>query len=290
MELPFDKLEMVKQTVPDLRFETRRRRFYDYIAYNPAAHPAFADPEIRRALGLAVNRDALIQALNLGEYAEPAGGPYAPIFKNLFDPTTQAPLPYDTAEAKRILDAKGWMVGPDGVRARNGRRLSFTLATNAGNQRRADIGQIVQQEWRRIGVEVRLSMVESNTFFDQLDDREYEAAIAGWGVGLSPDLSTLWTGDGPFNFTGYNNAVVYRLVKVALAQPTEALAAPLWREAAGHIVRDQPYTWLFYLDAVVGVRNRVRTTRIETLGMLLNLWEWWVAGAAVGAGARPAGS
>jgi peptide/nickel transport system substrate-binding protein len=38
MELPFDKLDMLRQTVPDLRFETRRRRFYDYIAYNPAAH------------------------------------------------------------------------------------------------------------------------------------------------------------------------------------------------------------------------------------------------------------
>ena len=287
MELPFDKLEMLRQTVPDLRFETRRRRFYDYIAYNPAAHPAFADPEIRRALGLAINRTQLIQALNLGEYAEPAGGPYAPIFRTLFDPTTQAPLPFDTLESKRILDAKGWTPGPDGVRVRNGQRLAFTLATNAGNQRRADVGQIVQQEWRRIGVEVRLSTVESNTFFDQLDDREYEAAIAGWGVGLSPDLSALWTGDGPFNFTNYNNADVNRLVGEALAQPTEASAAPIWREAAGHIVADQPYTWLFYLDAVVGVRNRVRNTRIDTLGMIQNLHEWWIAGAAEGA---PGGS
>jgi ABC-type transport system substrate-binding protein len=159
---------------------------------------------------------------------------------------------------------------------------------NAGNQRRADIGQIVQQQWRRIGVDARLSTVETNTFFDQLDRREYEAAIAGWGVGLSPDLSTLWTGDGPFNFTDYDNADVNRLIEEALAQPTEETAAPLWREAAGHIVADQPYSWLFYMDAVVGVRNRVRNTRIDTLGMLQNIHEWWIAEAAEeGAGAQP---
>ena len=279
MELPFDKLGLVQQSVPDVRFETRRRRFYDYIAYNPAAHPALADREIRRALGLAIDKVGLIEALNLGEYAEPAGGPYAPIFRRLFDPAAQAPLPFDTVEAKRILDAKGWAPGPDGIRSRGGQTLRFTLATNAGNQRRADIGQIVQQAWRRIGVDARLSTVESNTFFDQLDRREYDAAIAGWGVGLSPDLSGLWTGDGPFNFTDYDNAEVDRLIAEALAQPTEELAAPLWREAAGHIVADQPYTWLFYMDAVVGVRNRVRNTRIDTLGMLQNLYEWWVTDA-----------
>jgi peptide/nickel transport system substrate-binding protein len=289
MELPFDKLELVRQSVPDVRFETRRRRFYDYIAYNPAAHPAFADPEIRRALGLAIDKVGLIQALNLGEYAEPAGGPYAPIFRTLFDPVSQAPLPFDTVEAKRILDAKGWVPGPDGVRTRNGQALRFTVGTNAGNQRRADVGQIAQQAWRRVGVDARLSILESNTFFDRLNRREYDAAIAGWGVGLSPDLSGLWTGDGPFNLTDYDNADVNRLIEEALAQPTEELAAPLWREAAGHIVADQPYTWLYYMDAVVGVRNRVRNTRIDTLGMIQNLHEWWVADAAEegGEGARP---
>src|SRR5690606_8298792 len=82
MVIPFDKLDLVRETTPQIRFETRRRRFYDYIAYNPLTHPAFADRDVRRALGLAIDVDALIQALQLGEYAEPAGGPYAPIFRN----------------------------------------------------------------------------------------------------------------------------------------------------------------------------------------------------------------
>jgi peptide/nickel transport system substrate-binding protein len=141
--VPFDKIELVRQSVPNVRFEARRRRFYDYIAYNPLTHPAFEDRDIRRALGLAIDKVGLIDALSLGEYAEPAGGPYSPIFKLLYDPEGHAPLPYDPVEAARILDEKGWMPGPDGVRAKDGRALRFTLATNAGNQRRADIGQLV---------------------------------------------------------------------------------------------------------------------------------------------------
>src|SRR5690606_7648512 len=109
---------------------------YDYIGYNPLAHPALADRDVRRALGLAIDVPGLLEALHLGEYAEPAGGPYAPIFRLLYDPQLHAPLPYDPDEAARILDEKGWVPGPDGIRVRNGQRLSFTLTTNSGNQRR----------------------------------------------------------------------------------------------------------------------------------------------------------
>ncbi|HWV57397.1 MAG TPA: ABC transporter substrate-binding protein [Longimicrobiales bacterium] len=278
MAIPFDKLELVRSTSPNIRFETRRRRFYDYIAYNPLAHPAFADRDIRRALGLAIDVEGLIDALQLSDYAEPAGGPYAPILRNLHDPELHAPLPYDPDEARRILDQKGWLPGPDGIRVRNGQRLTFTLATNSGNQRRADIAQIVQPQWRNIGVDARIQMIETNTFFDRLNQRDFEAAIAGWSVGLSADISDLWMGDVPFNFTSYSNPAVNRLFELAMAQPTEDQAAPFWREAAHLIVQDQPYTWLFYMDEVVGVHNRIQNTRIDALGTFQNLHEWTIRG------------
>jgi peptide/nickel transport system substrate-binding protein len=288
--VPFDKIELIRQSVQDARFEARRRRFYDYISYNPLAHPAFEDAEIRRALGLAIDIDGLIAALQLGEYAEAAGGPYSPIFKLLYDPEAHAPLPYDPDEAARILDEKGWAPGPDGIRVRDGRPLRFTLSTNAGNQRRADIAQIVQQQWRRIGVDVNIQTLESNTFFDRLSDKDYEASIAGWGVGLAPDLSGLWTGDGPFNQTSFDHPEVNRLIEVALSQPTEEAAAEYWREAAGYIVAEQPYTWLFYFDQLVAVKNRVRNTRIDTLGTYQNLHEWWVTDGDEDAGGGAATS
>jgi peptide/nickel transport system substrate-binding protein len=283
-QLPFDKLALVKQSSPNIRLETRKRRFYDYIAYNPRAHPAFADRDVRRALGLAIDVNALLRALNVAEYAEPAGGPYAPIFKLLYDKQAHAPLGFDTVKANQLFDSKGWRRGPDGIRVRDGRKLSFTLTTNAGNQRRADVAQMVQQQWRRVGVDARIQTIETNTFYDRMGKRTFEASIAGWGVGLSADIIDTWKGPGPFNSTSFNNAEVYRLFDQAEAQPTEETAAPYWRQAASLVVAEQPYTWLYYLDEVVGVRDRVKNTRIDTLGTYQNIEEWWIPKSQQGAG------
>jgi peptide/nickel transport system substrate-binding protein len=289
-QLPYDQLATIRASNPNIRFETRERRAYDYIAYDPTAHPAFADAEVRRALGLAIDVQGMIDALQLTEYAERAGGPYSPIFALLHDPVKHAPLPYDTLEAKRILDARGWTAGPDGIRAKDGRRLAFQLTTNAGNQRRADIAQIAQQAWRRIGVDAQIQTLESNTFFDRLQKRNYEAAIGGWSVGLAADISDQWRGDNVFNYTSFNDPEVSRLFDQALGQPTEELAAPFWVDAAARIVQQQPYTWLFWMDIVMGVNDRVRNTKVDTYGAYQNIHEWWIRGAATAANGQSANS
>ena len=287
LDLPFDKLDLVRQSVPDMRVEVRRGRFYDYIAYNPLGHPALADPQVRRALGLAIDREGMIRALSLDGFAEPAGGPFAPIQTLHYDPVAQAPLPFDPDEAAGILDDRGWLPGPDGIRIKEGRPLRLVLSTNAGNQRRADIAQIVQQAWRRIGVDAQIQTRESNTFFDSLNRKEFEAAIAGWSIGLFVDMTSLWEGESLFNFTSFDDPEVSRIMQEALNQPTEEEAASYWREAAARIVEAQPYSWLFYMDGLVGVRDRIQDTLIDTLGELQNLHEWRIVPS--GGGSESAG-
>jgi peptide/nickel transport system substrate-binding protein len=242
------------------------------------AHEFFADPEVRRALGLALDTEALIGALNLDGYAVPAGGPYAPIFRELYDPQAQAPLPYDTAEARRIFTAKGWAPGAGGILHRNGVPFRFTVVTNAENRRRVDIAQIVEQQWRRLGIDARILTLEFNTVIERSRNRNYESRIGGWGVGLSPDLYSLWGDpDLPFNDVSYDNPEVQRLFALALEQPTRETAAPYWRQAASLIVADQPYTWLYYYDTPYAVNNRLQGTRIDTLSQYQQVWEWYIA-------------
>jgi peptide/nickel transport system substrate-binding protein len=277
--IPFEQLDLIRRQ-NHLRVETREKRFYDYIGYNPRAHDFFADRDIRRALGLAIDHEGLIRALQMEDYAIPAGGPYAPIFRRLYDPEAHAPLPHDPEQARQILAAKGWEPGPDGILRKDGRPFRFTLTTNAGNQRRADVAQIVQQQWRRLGVDARIQIIEFNTFVERQRTRDFEAAVAGWGVGLSPDLQDIWGDpDLPFNSVSYDNPQVRQLIQQATAQPTQEAAAPYWRQAAALIVADQPYTWLYYFDEPVGINERVRGTVINTLSAYQNMWEWWVTDA-----------
>jgi len=274
--VPFQYLQEVTRD-GRVRIETQERRSYEYISYNPRAHPFFADPEVRRALGLAIDTNALIAALQMEAYAEPAGGPYSPIFRRLYDPEGQAPLPYDTIEARRILASKGWSPGQDGILMRDGVPLRFNLLTNAENRRRVDITQIVERQWRRLGIDARIQTLEFNTVIDRITRREYDARVGGWNVGLSPDLYQLWGDPGlPFNYTSYDNREVQRLFALAGEQQTEETAASYWRQAASLISADQPYTFLYYFDTPYAVSNRLRGTRIDTLGPYQEIWEWYI--------------
>src|SRR5690606_6309248 len=237
-----------RQQANNIRFERQEKRFYDFVAYNGEQFAAFADPEIRRALGLATDREAMIRALQMEEFAVPAGGPYPPIFEGLYNAEGQAPLPYDPDEARRILAAKGWSdSNADGILDRDGQPFRFELLLNTGNQRRADVAQILQIAWRQVGVAADIRVLEFNTLNEVLVGGDFEAALYGWSVGLTPDLTPIWSPESPFNFTRYRNPRAMALIEQARQQPTFDAAAPLWAEAASLIVQDQPYTWLYYM-------------------------------------------
>ncbi|HET7274694.1 MAG TPA: ABC transporter substrate-binding protein [Longimicrobiaceae bacterium] len=284
----FDKVPQLREQVPDARIATEEARSYEYIAYNPQDVEAFADPDIRRALGLAIDVPAIIAALQMEEFAAPAAGPYSPIFEDLRDERLQ-PLPYDPEEARRILEAHGWVdTDGDGIREKDGEPFQITLVTNSGNQRRADVSQIVQQYWREVGVDAQLQQLEFNTFFDNLLSRNFDAALGGWQVALSADISGSYGPGEPININSYANPEVTHLMESALAQPTAEAAAPYWKDAAYQITQDQPYTWLYYYDQASALSNRLRGVKIDSYGAFQNAWEWWIpAELQRGAGAAP---
>lgn len=258
-----------------IRLDRIERRFSEFVAYDPTVEP-FDDPEIRRALGLAVNVPALIEALDLSTYADPAAGPYSPIFRDMSDDSL-APLPYDPERARTILEEKGWVdEDGDGIRELEGRPFSFTLATNSGNPRRADLATLLQSAWRSVGVDARVQLQEFQSFSARLFEKEFEAAIYGWQVSLAPDISGMWDPDALMNFVSYREPQLQETMREALEQRTAGDAVPYWQAAARLIARDQPYTWLYYMDQVVALRNRLQGPEIDTFGMYQNTWEWWV--------------
>lgn len=290
--IPPDQVPMLEQRAPNVRFLTEDKRNYDFISYNPNAFAAFADRDVRTALGLAVDVNAIVQSLRLGDFAVPAGGPYPPIFTDLYDPQTMAPLAFDTARAKQILEQKGWRdTDGDGIREKDGQPFRFDLLTNSGNQRRSDVAQIVQQMWRRVGVQADLRQQETNTMYDRLREKDYTAVLGGFGVGLSPDLSQMWNRDSPFNFASYDDPETFALFDRAKRETNEAQANVLWKQAAAELIEDRPFTWLYFLDGVVGVRDRLQGVTVDTYGAYQNVWEWWVTdGRGNTAGGAPADS
>jgi peptide/nickel transport system substrate-binding protein len=265
---------------PQFRIETVTQRFYDYIGWNPAKYPAFTEPELRLALSVAIDRRTILDGLDVAPYAEPASGPYPPIFRKLADSEVR-PDPYMPDSARALLDAIGWRDDDgDGIRERDGQPLRFTLLTQAGLERRTSTAEIVQAQYAEVGVDMSIQEVEFNALLDiMFGERGFEAVLLGWRVGLEPDyvIGLFWPSDHTFNITGYSNAAVDSLIERAQAAPNGDQADRHWRAVARSIAKDRPYAFLWYFGELVGVNEHVEGTRINTFGVYQNLHQWWVS-------------
>ena len=150
---------MVNQTNDDPGLGPEKRSLY-LDGANP--HPFLSDPAVRRALSLAIDRQILVDA-GYGVAGKvtcnvlPAPAVYA---SNAND----ACKTQDVDEANRILDDAGWARGGDGVRARDGVRLSILYQTST-NSVRQGTQALIKQMWEQIGVETELRNIDAAVFF-----------------------------------------------------------------------------------------------------------------------------
>jgi peptide/nickel transport system substrate-binding protein len=124
-------------------------------------HPALVDVRVRQAIAMAVDRDKINQDLFYGLTKTPASYWDAMPFWN--NPPIQN-YPYDPEGAKKLLDEAGWVVGADGVRAKDGKKLELKYGTTIRDVRQ-QVQAIVQQELAAVGIKVDLSSYNSDVFF-----------------------------------------------------------------------------------------------------------------------------
>jgi len=219
---------------------------YSYIGYN-ARHELFGDPEVRRALGMAIDVEQIIRFVLYGE-GERVSGPYA-INTEWYDRSV-APLPYDPEGALAILERKGWKRGADGILEKGGKRFEFALVTNNGNPQRKAISTIAQDAWRKIGVDCKVQLFEWAVFLkDFVNTGKFDAVVLGWSTGIDPDLYQIWhssqTGPQQLNFTGYVNGEADRLIEEIRLEYDPARQRELTHALHRLIAAEQPYTFLF---------------------------------------------
>lgn len=219
---------------------------YSYIGYN-ARNELFADPDVRRALGMAIDVGEILEYVLYGE-GEPVSGPFA-VTTEWYDRSVP-PLGYDPEGARALLAEKGWRPGPDGILEKDGKRFAFSLITNNGNPQRKAIATIAQHAWRRLGIECRVQLFEWAVFLkDFINTGRFDAVVLGWSTGIDPDLYQIFhssqTGPGQLNFTGYVNPEADRLIDAIRLEYERDRQRELAHRLHRVIAADQPYTFLF---------------------------------------------
>jgi len=256
---------------------------YSYIAFNlrapgrPASlHPLFSDRELRRAITMAVDRDAVVRAV-LGELGEVPSGPFPPWLWIASDSVRA--LPFDTAAAVRSLDALGWRPGAEGVRARSGQRLEFDLLVPTSSALRRRAAVVVQDQLKRVGVAVRITELDFNAFIERAQAGRFDAAFLSWSSDPSPrSIRQVWTtaGIGGANYQRYSNPDFDRLTDQAVAAPDPKRAADLWHQAITVINADAPAIWVFVPRPVFAAHRRFEDTAVRPDLWTALLWQWRV--------------
>jgi peptide/nickel transport system substrate-binding protein len=281
--------DAMTQIARDPHLHTVRYRFlnYSYLIFNfrdrhnpSRPHPLLTDPALRRALSMALDRQAMVTNV-LDTLGRVGVGPY-PSDYGVADP--EAPrLPYDTARADRMLDSLGWRdANGDGYRERNGVPLRLSLLTPATSAFRQRYATLLQAQWRRVGVRLDIDLAEQSVAMAKFRKGQFDMLVNSINSDPSPSaIRESWItrhdGDGVYNFGSFSDPVVDAIVDSATSDMDATRARAEYRRAYQRILEDAPAIWLYENEPHAAMRDRVHPIFDRSASWWFDLRSWWVS-------------
>jgi len=198
---------------------------YGYIGLN-FKNPKvafFNDLAVRQAIQDSIDEKTMIAALWHG-YGVEVYGPVPPVPPTFLSPEAKAgkfPIGYDPAKAIALLNQAGYVPGPDGIRAKNGVRLEFTLIVPSGTSTSLMMAQMMQPGLRSSGILMHIQQEDFNQMWASLIRHlsTWQAYTLVWSTSPYPSGETIFNTGGAFNFTGYSDPEMDRLIADSASKP-----------------------------------------------------------------------
>jgi peptide/nickel transport system substrate-binding protein len=236
---------------------------YAYIAFN-FDDRALAMREVRQALAFGTDRETIIRYLLRGQARE-ADGPLPPT-SWAYEPDIHR-YDYDPKQAERLLDAAGFPRRAD----QNGMRLTVTMKTSTEESTRL-LGEVLQEQWRKIGVDLELKPEEIATLLADLTRGSFQLSTLRWvGVNSDPEFFEFAFSSKRIPPTGanrgrYRNAMLDALMDQARTEVDREKRRGLYSQIQKEVAEDLPYLSLWHVDNVSVHRERIRDIQLAPSG------------------------
>lgn len=267
------------QAVKDLRIVAVPTTTVSYLLFNQRApgdrsrpHPILADADVRRALVMGLDRDALVRAA-FGPYAAVPEGPVSQLHwiregKRL--------VRFDSAGARALLASRGWRDSDgDGVLDQGGRPLTLQLNYPGPSASRALIAPMVQEQWRRIGVKVELLRLDGPVWAERRGKGEFDIDFSSAVMDPSPaGMVQSWScaGRDGSNVAQFCDPAVDSLMERAIRGGPAARNT--WHETVRRLVADAPAAFVFAPASAIAVHRRFDRVVIRPESFWASIWQW----------------
>jgi peptide/nickel transport system substrate-binding protein len=280
--VPWDKYRDIA-TIPSIVVRKTPGNAYEHVTLNQREFPPFGDVRLRRALIHALDRELYVRAI-LDGLAPVAHGPIQPISWAYTDDIKR--YSFDPVKARALLDEAGWRPGPDGIRTRDGRRLAFTLITQAGYAIRENVAQAIERQLREIGVDVRVQLEDGTALSAIWFEGRFEAMLHWWQMPSDPELTTFFAADrtppAGRNINYFKNEELTRLLYASDRTVDREERKRLLQRAQVIIADEVPEIPLYNvtrLDAIPATLQHFKGNPTNA-GIFWNVPEWEIAPAA----------
>ncbi|MFG3497768.1 ABC transporter substrate-binding protein [Streptomyces sp. NPDC047928] len=261
----------------DAAKKTYAAKTYDYRTVTlPTHNPVSGDTAVRRALDLAVDRQAMVDGI-LDGAGKPAYGP-VPTGSAWFTKGTERP--HDLARARKILDDAGWRPGKDGIRVKNGVRAAFPLWYLSGDKLRQDHALAYASDAKKAGIDIT---TQAGTW-EVIEPRmKHDAVLAGGGAPADPDfdqyplLKSTLAGDGFNNMAWYDNPAVDKALDAGRKTDDKTARMAAYDTVQRELVQNPGYTFLTHIDHLYVLADKWTglTTQVEPHDHGLASGPWW---------------
>ena len=273
-----------KQQTNSIFFQKNFQKFnfssfgYTYLGYN-LKDPRFSDVRVRQAINYAIDKEEIVRGVLMG-LGRVTTGPF--IYDSWAYNKNVLPVDYNPEKAKELLREAGWQdTDGDGIIEKDNTKFSFTIITNQGNNERLLTAIIIQRRLKEIGIDVKIKVIEWSAFVSEfIDKRRFEAVLLGWGLSMDPDIYDIWhsskTREGEFNFIGYSNEEVDRLLLEARRTFNQEERRKAYHRIHEILYEEQPYLFLYVSDALPIIHKRFKGIDIGPAGIGHNFIKWYV--------------
>ena len=245
------------------------------------------DKRVRQAIAHALDRTALAE-ISCSGGRQPVAHSWIPPSHPAAHPTIKK-YAYDVARARALLQEAGFTMGPDGVlRDAAGKRFEITIMTTAGNAVREQVEQVMKEQLKQVGIDLRIDNRPASVFLGPVVSRRQYPHLAMYASLFSPELNEIdrfhsslipseqnaWQGN---NRTGWRNAENDRIWEQLTAELDEVKRIALFRRQQEIFAEELPNVPLYFrLSLTTNMRalRNIRPTGLGTFYIPWNAWEW----------------